>query len=141
MTVGFYGCTTTCLSMLSDYFGCYVSPDQLAHNAHNYTPDGLIVWSNLLFGHMAFVQRDFNPTTDGIFLALAGKDTAVMLEVQLAKGKHWLVGARNPYPWEFGHKGDFRAADPWTGKYIWVKQTYGNITGAAFFKRFNQYRK
>ncbi len=46
LTMGRFGCTTTCLSMLSDYFRGYISPIQIAHNANNYTKDGLVVWGN-----------------------------------------------------------------------------------------------
>ena len=48
LTIGKFGCTSVCISMLSDYFKGFVSPLQIAHNAMNYRTDGLIVWKILL---------------------------------------------------------------------------------------------
>ncbi|KKQ98825.1 MAG: hypothetical protein UT24_C0034G0003 [Candidatus Woesebacteria bacterium GW2011_GWB1_39_12] len=125
-----YGCTTCCISMLSDYFKCYKSPKEIAHNINNYTKDGLIIWKNLNFEKMQFIRRDWNPSLNGILNAVKNPYTAVILEVPLGKGKHWVVALRKDW-----FSNDFLIADPWDGKKKLVKKTYKNITGAAFFAR------
>ena len=70
ITVGRYGCTTTAVSMLSDYFGAWVRPDEIAHNAKNYTPDGLILWQNLSFPTMKFDKRTYGEHDEEIDAAL-----------------------------------------------------------------------
>lgn len=138
LTVSGYGCTTCCISMLSDYFKCYKSPKDIAHNAANYTPvghpqgPGLIVWNNLKFDKMKFVWRDYGEKPEKIADAMKDPDKAVMLQVH--NGAHWVVALRPPYFFE-GHKGDYWVADPWTGTKTWAKARYFNITGAAYFAR------
>ena len=128
LTIGRFGCTTTCISMLSDYFGCYKSPLEIAHNASNYTPDGLVVWSRLMFARMQFVRRDRTFDAAAIADSIKDPNKAVMLEVN--NGQHWVVAIRKTL---FGN--DYFVADPWTGKKVGAKAAYHNITGAAYFKR------
>ena len=92
LTIGRFGCTTTCISMLSDYFGCYKSPLEIAHNASNYTPDGLVVWSRLMFARMQFVRRDRTFDAAAIADSIKDPNKAVMLEVN--NGQHWVVAIR-----------------------------------------------
>lgn len=123
-----YGCTTTCISMLSDYFGCLSYPDAIAKVKTNYTADGLILWSNLKFTKMAFVWRQYGRNDSLIRTSLKNPDTAVILQVN--DGKHWVVALR---PTVFGN--DYVCLDPWTGKKCDVIKTYKNITGSAHFTR------
>lgn len=128
LTVGRYGCTTTCISMLSDYFGCYKSPIVLAHNVANYTKEGLVIWQNLSFPKMKFVKRTFGENMAEIVSAMKDNDRAVMLNV--SDGAHWVVGLSKKL---LGN--DYVMLDPWTGAKGSVKAVYRNVTGAAFFER------
>lgn len=126
-TVGRYGCTTTVISMMSDYFECYQSPLEIASNANNYQGD-LILWQNLKFDKMEFDWRahGFNP--EAIKQALSNPNMAVGLEV--ADHSHWVLATSVS---SFGK--DFTIVDPWDGKKKNCLATYGNITGAVYFKR------
>lgn len=126
LTIGRYGCTTTCISMLSDWFGCYRSPVSIAHDASNYTPDGLVVWKRLRFDRMAFDRRAYGRDDWEIRKSLKDKDRAVILEVDRS---HWVVGVR---PELFGNH--YVIIDPWDGKRK-TTRAYGSITGAAHFAR------
>lgn len=126
LTIGRFGCTTTCVSMLSDYFGCFKSPPEIAHNVSNYTPDGLIVWSRLTFARMQFVRRDYAEDKLAILDAIKDQNKAVMLQVN--NGAHWVVALKRSL---FGN--DWIVADPWTGKKCGAKAAYHNVTGAAYF--------
>jgi len=138
-TLGRMGCTITCLSMLTDYFGCKLSPAQIAQNANNFSNDS-VQWINLDFPTFSFRWREGHYFSDAdniidievikAYLA-TGNDSeqrnnrAVLLEV--ANRSHWVVGLYYSY-------GDIIAIDPWTGKTVRVLETYGNITGAALFQ-------
>lgn len=128
LLVGRYGCTTTAISMLSDYFGCYKSPLELAHNAANYTKDGLVIWQNLRFERMRFVRREYGRNDEEIKRALKYPHTAVILQVN--DGAHWVVA----YSTRVVRPGDYIIIDPWDGKKKSLLSAYRNITGAAYFE-------
>lgn len=128
LTVGRMGCTTTCVSMLSDYFKCYLSPKQIASVVKNYTKDGLILWWNLAFDKMQFVQRIRGFNKKAIDASLLHPDTAVILEVNY--GAHWVVALRKSPDGK-----DYLVLDPWDGKKRWAKKAFANISGSAHFKR------
>ncbi len=131
LTLGRWGCTTTCISMLSDYFGDYKSPLELAANVHNYTPDGLILWWNIKFDKMQFVKRVRGTTSHlmpEILEALKDPDQGVLLQVN--DGAHWVLA----YSTKLFSK-DLAVADPWVGKVVPCLKTYKNITGAAYYRR------
>ena len=141
LTVGRYGCTTTCISMLSDYFGCKQDPGQIAQNKRNYSGDSNISWIGLDFPNFSFRWREgslfSNVSLDMEMIksymvkgTLGNPDRAVILEV--ANHSHWVVGLW-PLP-----GGDILAIDPWTGKTCNVLETYQNITGAALFVRWDK---
>lgn len=138
LTIGRYGCTTSCISMISDDFGCFKSVVALAHNAANYTKDGLILWNalNLTFaGEMRFVWRGYGakgkgtPVTDfsSIMNALANPKQRVALEVN--NGAHWVKLVKKN---TIGK--DWTAIDPLGGVECQVLAKYGNITGWAVFE-------
>lgn len=129
-----WGCTTCGISMLSDYFGDYHTPLTLAKDPHHYTASGLVLWQNFKFETFKFVWRDYKEDTTRILDALKDPKKAVMFQVD--NGKHWVVGIR-PANWveRFAHKGDYVIADPWTGKKVWAKQVWHNITGAAYWEK------
>jgi hypothetical protein len=128
LTVYHYGCTTTCVAMLSDYFGCYKDPGMIAKNTSNYTKEGLIIWGNLQFDHMRFVEREYRENAGKIAFYARDKDKAVILQVDF--GKHWVVVLRKAL---IGN--DYLVLDPWTGTKVWAKAKYHNVTGAAYFSR------
>jgi len=129
LTVGRYGCTTTCISMLSDYFKCLAFPDAIAKVVTNYTADGLIIWEALKFSQMQFEKRiKGRPMDADIKAALKDPNRAIILQVD--NGQHWVVGLSKNL---FGS--DYTVLDPWTGKKCNAEGVYHNITGAAIFKR------
>lgn len=128
LTIGRYGCTTCCISMVSDHFGKYVSPDKIARNEGNYTSGGLIIWGNLNLQGMKFVKRLRLYSFDEVMKSLNDPNQAVLLEVN--HGQHWIVAMRKMWL-----KKDFICADPWTGKTCAALGDYYNITGSAHFQK------
>jgi hypothetical protein len=130
LTIGDYGCTTTCISMLSDYFKPWASPAVIAGHKDFYTKDGLILWGKLDFPHFKFEKRLYGRNDFEIMASVEDKDKAVILEVQIPKGKHWLVCLGK----ELLGSG-YKVVDPWTGLKSSTSK-YGNlITGSAHFTR------
>lgn len=127
LTVGRFGCTTTCISMLSDYFKCYQSPGLISSFVTYYTPSGLILWNKLNFQKMKFVERVRRFDSTKIQESLKHPKKAVILEVN--DGAHWVVGVKKNLIGK-----DYTAVDPWTGKQCQVLATYKNITGSAHFE-------
>ena len=138
ITVGKYGCTTTVISMIAHDFGCYKTPLELAHNANNYTSDGLILWNNLnktFEGQLRFVWRGYGargratPMTDfsPLLKALANPNQRVAIEVN--DGAHWIKLVKKNVIGK-----DWTAIDPWDGKECQVLAKYKNITGYAIFE-------
>ena len=127
LTVGRYGCTTSSISMLSDYFGCYRSPKELAAVKEHYTKDGLVIWPNFKFSKMEFIRREHGePSVASMQNVLKNPKTGVILQVN--NGAHWVVALRKSLT-----SNDYLVLDPWDGKKCWAKAKYHNITGAAFF--------
>jgi len=131
LTLGRWGCTTTAVSMASDYFECYKSPLELAKNVHNYTQDGLILWWNLSFDKMQFVER-IRGTTDELMPKIKEilKDPNRVAVVEVNNKAHWVLA----YSTKWFSK-DLAVADPWLGKIVPCLKTYKNITGLAIFMR------
>lgn len=129
-----YGCTTCCVSMLSDYFGCYRDPGELAWRPTLYTPGGLLLWTQLnkVFPKMEWVWREYGFNRGLIEESINNKDKAVILEVPAGSGKHWVVAVRKTW---LGLGSDYVAIDPLTGGKINVLAKYGRITGSAHFER------
>lgn len=128
LSVGRYGCTSTCLSMATDYFGCYMDPGSIARNTHNYTADGLIVWTNLNFPCMKFVHRDYMEVPSTIMQYIRDPLKVVILNVN--QGQHWVLAIGKTF---FGS--DWVVIDPWTGKKCNAKAVYHDVTGAAYFTK------
>lgn len=115
--------------MLSSYFNCYKTPTEIAHNVHNYTKEGLIIWENLNFEKMKFVTRiRWTPGENVINNALRDPDQAIMLEVN--NHSHWVLALRKTLIGK-----SWIVADPWLGDKCDVLKRYKNITGCAVFKR------
>jgi hypothetical protein len=140
LKIGRYGCTTTCLSMLTDFFGCYQDPGQIAQDKTNYAGSE-VNWTTLHFPTFSFRWREgsyFGPSNIDLemiksYLAhgdnsQTDRDRAVILEV--ANRSHWVVGL-----WWNEYENDLLCIDPWTGRSCWLFKTYQNITGASLFVR------
>lgn len=140
LTLGKAGCTTTVVSMISDDFGCFKSPLEIAHNVHNYTEGGYILWQSIneVFKvQMRFVWRGYGEKGVGyvsevknlapIMQALANPNQRVALQVN--DGAHWVKLVRKNAVGK-----DWTAIDPWTAKECQVLRDYHNITGFAIFE-------
>lgn len=121
-----YGCTVTCISMLSDFYGCYKDP---AWNAKylSFLVDKLIwksVTEKLCF---KFVYRYYTKNMVEFEKAMKGKTTACLFEVNK---KHWVVAVRkSTYPWSKW----YLTIDPWTGTKNWYHED--SISGGATFDK------
>lgn len=125
LTMGRFGCTTTCIADLSTYFGDNLNPAQV--NAKiKYTADGLIIWQSCSFNTFVFERREFGRNEKNIKAALQDPNRAVILQV--ASGSHWVVCIGEI-------AGIFKIADPWLGDKSSMARYNNNITGAAYFKR------
>lgn len=93
LTVGRWGCTTTSLSMLSDYFHTFKYPSSLCREL-SYTKDGLLLWKSTENAVGLHCERFYGYNTDLINKALLDPRKAVMLEVELGRGSHWVVATR-----------------------------------------------
>lgn len=133
LTIGRYGCTTTAMSMLTDYFGNYGSPAEIAAHKGWYTKPGekpgpgLVKWTSLNFKAMKFARRLYGHNAGAIKASLQDPDGAVILEV--ANGSHWVVALG------YDMLGRMKIADPWTGKRTNMSDYGNDITGSAHFIR------
>lgn len=124
-TLGRYGCTTTAISMLSDYFGSYIDPGQLATKVLKYTYDGLILWTSVdAIPDMKFEKRVYGQNDAEILKSLKDPAKAVILEVE---GRHWVV-ALSKIPF----MNLYRISDPFFGN-KGLSSRYKIITGSAHF--------
>lgn len=130
VSVGRFGCTITSTSMLSDYFGGWVSPGDIARHTDLFTPEGYVIWSKLTF--FPTMQFEDRLRGSGMFAevnaCLRDPDRAVILEVN--SGAHWVAALRKAW-WT----DDYVCADPWGGRKVLARGVYKNITGAATFSR------
>lgn len=125
LTIGRYGCTTVAMSMLTDYFGKWVSPSQIAAHRDWYTPDGLVKWAALKMPAMSFEQRLFGRNDAEIMESLSDPEKGVILQVE---NYHWVLCLGKDV---FGR---YRIADPWFGDKALVTR-YKSITGSAHFTK------
>jgi hypothetical protein len=123
-----YGCTTTCISMLSDYFKCYKNPAEIAQHHVKYTLDGLILWNTLKLEKMEWHTRIRERDDKAIKRSLNDPDEAVILQVN--NGAHWVTAVSESL---FGK--DFWVIDPWDGKKKLACRAYKNIVGSSHFRR------
>jgi ABC-type bacteriocin/lantibiotic exporter with double-glycine peptidase domain len=127
LTLGRWGCTICSISMLSDYFKCFLSPERFAVQYDWFTNEGLIIWNKIKLDKMEFVIRRYGRNDSEIQKSLYHFDKAVILEVDHC---HWVVAARKTL---FGN--NYVIIDPWDGKKKNVFPTYKAITGSAHFAR------
>lgn len=125
LTLGRYGCTTTCIADLSTYFGDNLTPLQVEQKIKYI--QGLVIWSSCVFSKFAFERREYGRNDQNIALALKDPNKAVILNV--ASGSHWVVAT--------GGTVLYSIADPWFGDKSTMKRYGNDITGAAYFYRIN----
>lgn len=126
LTMGRYGCTTTCISDLSTYFGNNFDP-LYAVKYLKYTNDGLILWQSCKFSKFGFERREFGRNDAEIQKALKDPARAVILNV--ANGSHWVVCTGKTI------FGQYKIADPWLGDFSTMSRYGNDISGAAYFKK------
>lgn len=126
LTLGRFGCTTTALAMASQRTKNPMMPDEIAHNAANYTPDGLILWWKLNIPGLRFLHRDVGFFPDRINEALKQKNRALLFEVK--NGSHWVLATGR-----VAFSNDYIALDPWFGDEFHVLARYKNITKTSYF--------
>lgn len=127
-TIGKIGCTTTCISMISDYFGCYASPKEIVEQGHiKYTDNtykygpGLILWQSINFDCFRFEYRRY--TFGKVFINESLKDPKKAVILELDNGRHWVLALRST---PLG----YIVLDPYDGR---KKLNIRRITGSAHF--------
>lgn len=121
-----FGCTTTCISMFSDWYGEYKDPGVLARSL-TYTKDGLLYWSSIgkVYKTITFKWRFYSHDKKLITTALSSRWDTVLLNVD--RNKHW-VAALYHVPFV-----GYMAADPWTGFKRLYK--YNEVGGGSILTR------
>ena len=127
VTLGRYGCTITCISMITDYAGAWIRPDEIAKHKDWFTKDGLVLWSKLLLPAVTFEKRLYGKQDAEIIKSLKDPHKAVILQVQ---NYHWVLCLGQNW------NGSYRIADPWTGKKANISKYNDEITGSAHFNIF-----
>ena len=121
-----YGCTTTAISMFSDWYGEYKDPGVLARSL-TYTKGGLLVWSSIgkVFKTITFKWRFYSHDRKLITDALSSRNDTVLLNVD--RGKHW-VAAIYHIPLV-----GYMCVDPWVGANRTYK--YSDVVGGTLLTR------
>lgn len=128
LTVHDKGCTLTCVSMLSDYFGEFMPPDKIARLPGLFDSTGRIIWSVLpkYFHKFKPVVRVQGRSDVRIKTSLVDPKQACILQVR--NGAHWVLPVRGTQP-----AGDYICDDPWTGGKCQAIRDYKNISGSEHF--------
>lgn len=128
ITLGAYGCTTTALSSLTSYFGCYKDPVEI-QQFQDYTADGLILWDTLRLPPMKFVKRLYGQQDKEIQDAINDPNKGCLIEVKLKSGgSHWLL-AIGKVPLSTV----YNVIDPWNGDKCTTMRYNNKIIGAAIY--------
>lgn len=126
ITIGRFGCTITGLSMLSDYYGSFHNPAELADQL-KFTVEGLVIWSSLpavLPFHLE--HRLYHDDRTAIEEAIQDPKRSALLQVD---GYHWVVATGL-----VSKTKHYNIVDPWDGKKK-TTSSYGHVTGCAIFIR------
>lgn len=126
-TIGRYGCTITCLSMLSDWYGDYKRPDWLAKNL-SFTNEGKILWKSI-DGKLPFnfEYRFYTFNEARVYDILVSKDNSCVLQVN--NYSHWVL------PISFSKITGYRIADPLDGTICYLNRRYKDVNGFTEFSR------
>ncbi len=130
LTIGNYGCTITCLTMLINFvegknYGVDEVNDKL--KTAKAFQGALLIWSRvpLAFPSLKWVKRGYNYNNIEVAFNVYVNDMPVMVEVNGAKigaSKHWVL-----------FTGSGKANDPWFGKVI--STSMYPLTGYAIYGR------
>jgi len=124
LTIGKYGCLIVSLSMLSYWYGEYITPVELAEDL-NYTENGLLYWRSIdRVLPFNFVWRYYSRDTRKIQEILFSEDNACVVEVKAFGARHWLLLINYT-------GGRYFAIDPLTADVVDVEKEYGLISGFA----------
>ena len=153
LTIGNFGCAITCISMLSDYYGCKVTPDKIATNPKAVTV-GNVSWIGLDFPTFSFRYADGNVmnTDQSIidneclksYLSDGNNgDRSAIIQITVNSPKsnssytHFLVGL-----WMLPDTNDIMVIDPWDGKSkpLFLSYPYAKITEVCYFTRWDKVR-
>lgn len=127
-TIGRYGCTITCLSMASHWYGYYLKPWELAKKLR-FTSEGLLYWDSMNdVCPFTFVWRYYTRNVAKLFEIISSRDNACILEVKAFGARHWLFALSY-------NNGRFYAIDPLTATIVDVEAKYGAIVGFTEVKR------
>lgn len=126
LTMAAKGCLTVCVCMLSDYYKCFKSPDQVVGINIKYTVDGLMIWESINFPTFKFVKRVRN-LFDVVSIddSIKDPDKAVILAIN--NDAHWVVALKK-LPLGF-----YLCGNPWGGVKTIISQKI--ISGSAHFTR------
>lgn len=95
LSVGDYGCTTSCICTGGTWFGETITPKELASIHTLYTPTGLVIWNQIgkIFEKMEFLYRyySFNENLVDEYV-VKNPDTVVLLNVN--NKKHWVFALK-----------------------------------------------
>lgn len=108
-TIGGYGCTITCLTMLLNYYGYNETPSTVNKkltNNNGFLNGNLLIWQAIpkIWDRIKFEWRGYGYNNDNV-----SKNLPCLVEVDFdgttkTDDKHWVL-----------FKGDKRMNDPWTG--------------------------
>ena len=127
LTLGRYGCTVTCIAMLTSYFFPTRTPKDLAESLQ-FTPDGLVLWGSCKFENFVFEKRVYLRDDAEIVRHIKDPNLAVILHV--ANRSHWVVATGISVL-----SGQIQIADPWFGDRASMARYGNDINGAAYFTR------
>lgn len=122
LTLGRFGCTTTCISMLSDWYQCFTLPNRAVDNNIKYTKAGLIIWNQINFPKFKFAWRYYRHEPSYILESLKDPKKSVILAID--GDSHWVVVLSKVL-------GYYWVADPWDGTKKLLKET--RVSGSAHF--------
>ena len=136
MTVGGWGCTTTCESILSYYAHQFIDPGEFARQKENYTGvdyargPGLVLWTEFSkdLDNVKYQRRFYGHDAELVAEALKRKDRFPILQVATGIAKypeHWVVPIRAL------KGGDYLIMDPIDGKERKLLSKYVGVTGGV----------
>ena len=125
LTIGRFGCTIVSISMVTDRFNKWITPDSIA-TKQKFTKDGLILWTKLNLPTVSFIKRGYGRNDVEIVEAIQNPDKAVILEVE---NFHWVLCIGKSL------LGGYNIIDPWFGKPSTTRSYKDQVTGYAIFKR------
>lgn len=123
------GCTTTAISVLTAWYGRYVTPAKLARLL-TYNSNAEIIWKSINdVCPFDFVWRYYQYDKAKLLEILYSDDNSAIVRVPYAGAAHWLAMIG------YDAKRGFIAIDPLYGDSCFVFERYGSINGFAEFKR------